>query len=115
MTRIDRHLLLAVCCALIAWALALVRFGVAIGRHEHGMDATLSAVLSVALPGIVVGAFAHALARRDRTSSRAGREKQLSSPSGNVVPLRKRDGSEPTSSSSKRYGVARSHDTMSHS
>jgi hypothetical protein len=78
---VDGHLRLAIVCAVVAWALALMRFYVALTRHEHGLDGTLAAVLSVALPGIAAAAAASAFVRRRRTAGG----------SDNVVALRKRD------------------------
>ncbi|HEX4335528.1 MAG TPA: hypothetical protein VH062_06410 [Polyangiaceae bacterium] len=74
----DRHLRLALFCTLIAWALALVRFYVALTRNEHGMDAVLAGVLSVAMPGIAIGTVLTVWAA-SRSNSKT--------PPGNVVPL----------------------------
>lgn len=78
---IDGHLRLAIVCTVVAWLLALVRLYVALTRHEHGLDATLAAVLSAALPGIAGAAAASAFVRSRRSSGG----------SDNVVALRKRD------------------------
>jgi hypothetical protein len=77
----DGHLRLALFCTLVAWCLALMRFYVALTRHEHGLDAGLAAVLSVALPGIAAAAAASAFVRSRRPSGG----------SDNVVFLRRRD------------------------
>jgi hypothetical protein len=77
----DGHLRLAIVCTAVAWLLALMRFYVALTRHERGLDATLAAVLSVALPGIAGAAAASAFVRSRRSSGG----------SDNVVFLRRRD------------------------
>ncbi len=79
--RSDGHLRLAVFCAAVAWLLALMRFYVALTRHEHGLDAVLAAVLSAALPGIAAAAAASAFVRSRKPSGG----------SDNVVVLRRRD------------------------
>jgi hypothetical protein len=72
----DRHLRLALICALIAWALAVARFGLALYRHEHSVDAALAGVLSASLPSIGIAALLGARVRHRRPVAT------------NVVPLR---------------------------
>ena len=81
-SHVDGHLRLAMFCTLVAWLLALMRLYVALTHREHGLDASLAAVFSVALPGIAGAAAASAFVRYRRRTGGSD---------DNVVMLRKRD------------------------
>jgi hypothetical protein len=64
--RSDGLLRLALLCTLVAWLLAVLRLYVALVHREHGLDAVLAAMLSVALPGVAAAAVASAFVRSRR-------------------------------------------------